>query len=304
MANFPCNDHGSMFLRPRFLSGTVALANDLSMPWLQLRTDVQGTQGRLPVAVLDRPNGPWTVADPTMRTGATMADADDPGAEIRPLVAYTDGSGTIATKPSGCGVVICDGDEVILEASRHLGLGSNNHAEVSAVRVALWLTRDMGRPLHVRADSDYAIKALTKEWDPWPTQPNARLITLTREAMVGRVVTFEHVPGHEGIAGNERADMLASIGRTTRPRWRCQFAPAIVIGRWPFETCLLGSTVSCLATPHGYCGWPADSPVGPCLAPVPRRKRRAKGTCAMLRSRHGTEVRQQGVGAHARGRHR
>lgn len=209
-------------------------------------------------------------------------------------MAYTDGSGTIATKPSGCGVVIYDGDQVILEASRHLGLGSNNHAEVSAVRVALWLTRDMGRPLHVVADSDYAIKALTKEWDPWPTQPNAKLITLTREAMAGRVVTFEHVPGHEGIVGNERADALASIGRTTRPRWRCQSAPTFVVGRWPFETCLQGSSASCFAA-IGDCGGCLDAPEAPCSAPEPRRKKHAKGKCAMLRSPHGTEVRQQGA---------
>jgi ribonuclease HI len=202
-----------------------------------------------------------------------MAASDDFRDEPGQLVAYTDGSGTIPTKPCGCGVVICDGGEIIAEASRHLGLGSNNHAEVSAVRVALWLTKDMDRPLLVRADSDYAIKALTKEWDPWPTQPNARLITMTRAAMVGRKVTFELVPGHDGIAGNERADALASIGRKTRPRWRCQTTPLPVIGRWPWETCLSGSLTTCAAV--GEAGGACEPPSpGLCLwAERPRRGR-------------------------------
>lgn len=201
-----------------------------------------------------------------------MSDSDSCSDKKGPIVAYTDGSGTIATKPCGCGVVIYDGEEVIAEASRHLGLGSVNHAEVSAVRVALWLTRDMGRPLLVRADSDYAIKSLTKAWDPWPTQPNAKLIATTRAAMVGREVSFEHVHGHTGVAGNERADALASIGRKTRPRWTCQTAPRVVIGRWPWETCLLGSTAR--AGGGALVGAISPEVPGACFVPEPRRRRR------------------------------
>ena len=39
------------------------------------------------------------------------------------LIAYGDGSGTVAHLPCGAGVVVYDGGEVVLEASRSRGLG-------------------------------------------------------------------------------------------------------------------------------------------------------------------------------------
>lgn len=131
----------------------------------------------------------------------------------RPLVAYTDGSGTMAHLPSGAGVVVYDDGVAVLEASRFLGNGTNNHAELSAVRVALAIT-DPARPLVVRTDSMCAIGVLTKAEDTKPSKPNARLINLIRRALVGREVTFEHVRGHAGIEGNCRADKLANLART------------------------------------------------------------------------------------------
>lgn len=148
---------------------------------------------------------------PDCRDAALPAPAPD-GA----LVAYTDGSGTLAHLPCGAGVVVYDGAEAIIEASRYLGLGTNNHAELSAVRVALYLTRapDLAaRPLVIRTDSQYTIGALTAPADPDPWAANAKLITIIRRAMVGRAVSFEHVKGHAGIAGNERADALAGMAR-------------------------------------------------------------------------------------------
>lgn len=132
------------------------------------------------------------------------------------LIAYCDGSGTQAHLPCGAGVVILDGDDVVLESSRSLGLGTNNHAELSAVRVALAVTDVPGwraRPLVVRTDSMYTIDALTAPAAPPLGRPNARLISVTRGLMVGRTVRFEHVRGHSGEPGNERADELAGLAR-------------------------------------------------------------------------------------------
>lgn len=134
------------------------------------------------------------------------------------LIAYTDGSGTLAHRPCGAGVVVYDGDAVVIEASRHLGLGTNNHAELSGVRVALDITATHAdRPLVVRSDSMYAIGALAGE-PPHARAPNAHLIFATRRLMAGRAVYFEHVPGHAGLAGNVRADELASRGRLNAPK--------------------------------------------------------------------------------------
>ena len=137
----------------------------------------------------------------------------DPSATA-PLVAYTDGSGTVAHRPSGAGVVVYDGDVVVLEASRALGLGTNNPAELSGIRIALAITDEWrDRPLTIRTDSEYAIGVLTDPHGPARGQRNGRLIRLIRLAMEERVVAFEWVKGHAKIAGNVRADLLAGIAR-------------------------------------------------------------------------------------------
>lgn len=142
------------------------------------------------------------------------AAADDAGEQL--LVAYTDGSGTTADRVCGAGVVVYRGGEAILEASRHLGLGTNNHAELSAIRVALAITDVPGLrelELVIRSDSEYAIGCVTRAEDPHRAAKNAKLIGLVRAAVRGRRVRIEWVKGHAGIAGNERADELAGLAR-------------------------------------------------------------------------------------------
>lgn len=136
------------------------------------------------------------------------------------FTAYTDGSGTFSQRPCGSGVVIYDGDEIIAEASRFLGPGTNNHAELSAVRLAVHLMRFeplRGHRLTICSDSQYAIHMCSRRGELDPFRPNAALINIIRRMMVGLDITFEHVKGHSGLEGNERADVLASIGR--RQAW-------------------------------------------------------------------------------------
>jgi ribonuclease HI len=136
------------------------------------------------------------------------------------LVAYTDGSGTVAHRPAGAGVVVYDDGVAVLEASRALGLGTNNHAELSAIRVALALTDEWrARTLTIRTDSEYCIGVLTDPRGPQRGQRNGRLIHLIRLAMEGREIVFEWVKGHAKIEGNCRADHLAGLAR------RRQLAP-------------------------------------------------------------------------------
>ncbi len=97
-----------------------------------------------------------------------------------------------------------------------VGYGARRHAELSAVRVALAITDApelRARPLVVRSDSEYTIGALTAPREPYDGAANAKLIRLVRTALRGRPVAFEHVKGHSGIAGNERADELAGLAR-------------------------------------------------------------------------------------------
>ena len=181
---------------------------------------------RLPPVPPAAPAAEACDATPTVDAPADALDAPltpelstvDRGEEL--LVAYTDGSGTIAERPCGAGVVVYLGAEVILEASRHLGNGSNNHAELSAIRVALAITDAPGLrelELVIRSDSEYAIGAVTRASETEAHRPNARLISLVRRAMRGRRVRVEWVRGHSGVEGNERADELADLARRRVP---------------------------------------------------------------------------------------
>lgn len=142
--------------------------------------------------------------------------AEAPSAILEPILAYTDGSGTIAERPCGAGVCVYDRGEVILEVSRHLGLGTNNRAELSAIGLALVVTADpplSARELVIRSDSEYAIGAVTRAGDTDAHRPNAKLINHIRGLLRARPARIEWVKGHSKIEGNERADHLANLAR-------------------------------------------------------------------------------------------
>lgn len=75
------------------------------------------------------------------------------------------------------------------------------------------------QPLHLALDSRYVIDALTKWADGWERRgwrrpdgspvKNVDLIRQAREALAGRDVTWEWVRGHDGVPGNEAADVRA-----------------------------------------------------------------------------------------------
>lgn len=100
--------------------------------------------------------------------------------------------------------------------------GTNNLGELTAVLKLLRATEAAGlagEPLHVLADSQYAINVITKWRHGWKKRgwtkadrkpiANLDLIKDIDEAISGRQVTFEWVRGHAGHALNERADDLA-----------------------------------------------------------------------------------------------
>lgn len=120
---------------------------------------------------------------------------------------FTDGASSGNPGPSGIGVLLrYNGNEK--EISRNIGEGTNNIAELEAIRVALSLIKKPELPVRIYSDSSYAIGLLTRNWKP---KKNVELITSIKTLMKPfKNLTFVKVEGHSGIEDNERADFLAT----------------------------------------------------------------------------------------------
>lgn len=122
------------------------------------------------------------------------------------VVAYTDGACSGNPGPAALGVVVLDGGSRV-ELGEYLGTGTNNIAELTAILRALELVEDRSRPLLVHTDSSYSIGVLTKGWK---AKANVELVASIRQALAGHPkAKLVYVPGHSGVAWNERADELA-----------------------------------------------------------------------------------------------
>ena len=138
-------------------------------------------------------------------------------------VAYTDGGCKGNPGPAGSGVRLELPDGRVAEASRSLGRGTNNIAELTAIAMALELLDEASFPLDAPvvlfSDSSYARGVLTQGWK---AKANQALIADLRVQLKRRPgARLEWVAGHVGVAGNERADALATagVGGATATRW-------------------------------------------------------------------------------------
>lgn len=121
--------------------------------------------------------------------------------------AWTDGACTGNPGPAGYGVVLRFDDQHI-EISQYIGIGTNNIAELLAIRVALEELRDVEGRVRIHTDSSYSIGVLDKNWK---AKKNTELVASIRELMeqFDPPPHFIKVRGHAGVPLNERADQLA-----------------------------------------------------------------------------------------------
>jgi ribonuclease HI len=148
--------------------------------------------------------------------------ASKPAAHAVPAdawIAYTDGACSGNPGPAGSGVVIVSPDGKIHDGLESLGEATNNVAELTAIlRAVEWIPRE-ARAIVVHTDSQYAIGVLQKGWK---AKANQDLVSRTKHLVQARSARLVYVPGHSGVALNERADALAreavQTGRTSRPR--------------------------------------------------------------------------------------
>jgi ribonuclease HI len=121
-------------------------------------------------------------------------------------VAYTDGACSGNPGPCGLGVVVVKPGGTQAEGYEYLGTGTNNIAELTAIKRAVEAIPAGAHQIVIHTDSKYAIGVLTQGWR---AKANAELVAQIKETLRGRPVRLVYVAGHSGIPLNERADELA-----------------------------------------------------------------------------------------------
>jgi len=139
---------------------------------------------------------------------------------------YTDGScenNGRAGARAGCGIFWADGHPWNngIPASR----ATNNAAEIEAITEAVKKAHAEGiKKLKIHTDSKFALQCVNEWMSGWkkkgwktatgqPVKNRAELEVLDRAITESEIkISWEHVRGHIGIHGNERADALARMG--------------------------------------------------------------------------------------------
>ena len=129
---------------------------------------------------------------------------------------YTDGSSFGNPGPSGAGYAVTTDNTTFYHLSaRSLGLGTNNAAELEAIRDATsFLAQDRGSdPIYIFTDNRLAMHvAMGRVTPDWAAQLSRAIQANIIALAAHRKVYFLWVPGHADVAGNDVADRLAKLG--------------------------------------------------------------------------------------------
>ncbi len=137
------------------------------------------------------------------------------------IIIYTDGSARGNPGPGGWGSIVI-GETDVAELGGRESHTTNNRMEMKATLEGLLFVKktELGSVVHIKTDSQYVLKGMTewihgwqkKNWIGSNKKPvlNRDLWEALLEASQGLQVSYEYVRGHVGIAGNERADEIAT----------------------------------------------------------------------------------------------
>lgn len=143
------------------------------------------------------------------RTSSQSIPEVKPGTDLPDncIKIYTDGASSGNPGPSGIGILLIYGEKK-KEISQYIGQGTNNIAELTAIKVALKELKRNDLPVYIFSDSSYSIGLLTKGWKP---KKNQTLVLEIRSLLKKfDKISFIKVKGHSGIKENEVADFLAT----------------------------------------------------------------------------------------------
>lgn len=137
---------------------------------------------------------------------------------------FADGSSLGNPGPGGWGSVLVLNKEHVVELGGSSAHTTNNKMELTAVIEGLARIKDESGNITIFTDSSYVENGATKwihgwikrDWVTTQKAPveNRELWEQLHELLVDRkkfgTVSWQHVPGHSGVAGNERCDEIAT----------------------------------------------------------------------------------------------
>ena len=119
---------------------------------------------------------------------------------------YTDGACSGNPGPAGIGILLRYGDKE-KRISHYIGIGTNNIAELEAVKTGLLAIKSHTLPVKVYTDSSYVMGLLSLGWKP---KKNTALVMSIKELIKKfHYIEFIKVKGHSGHRENEIVDQLA-----------------------------------------------------------------------------------------------
>jgi len=134
---------------------------------------------------------------------------------VKNLTFYVDGACKGNPGPMGIGIVAL-AEDVRKEFKHSLGHGTNQMAELQAVRRALMKVKDPANSaVTIYTDSQYAQGLLGQDWK---AKANQELVwEIQRLIKTFGSFTIKKCSGHAGVKDNERADKLADIACYEEP---------------------------------------------------------------------------------------
>ena len=162
------------------------------------------------------------------------------------VIIFTDGSSLGNPGLGGWGAVLVYGSKVV-----ELGGGekhtTNNRMEMTAVVEVLNLVKKLkvgGDKLIIHIDSSYVINGITKWIHGWEKKNwigvnkkeilNKDLWMKLQAETKGKEIEWKHVRGHVGIAGNERADFLATMCASEQ-KWKKEKFFEGPVSKYPYD---------------------------------------------------------------------
>lgn len=140
------------------------------------------------------------------------------------IIAFTDGSSRGNPGPGGYGaVIIMKSKEKVIERGGREDHTTNNRMEMSSAHDVLEYLKDEVIPIEIHTDSAYLINGITKwvygwEKNGWKTSTGAEVenkdlwkLLAQDVRRIKNKIEWKKVKGHSGIAGNERADEIATL---------------------------------------------------------------------------------------------